>query len=70
MPASPGMIGEVPIKAAGCVEFLGSPAVLIEVCANVIARDGLPFPASLLGAVTRGRGGHPKDTTDIATPAP
>lgn len=64
------MIGEVPIEAAGFVEFPGSPAVLIEARVNAMAREGLPFPASVLRAVTRGRGGHSKDTTDIATPVP
>ncbi|MFE5541792.1 hypothetical protein ACFQ78_39600 [Streptomyces sp. NPDC056519] len=44
--------------------------MLIEVCVNAIAREGLPFPASVLRAITCGLGGHLKDTTENATSAP
>ncbi|MFF3019432.1 hypothetical protein [Streptomyces sp. NPDC057939] len=44
--------------------------MLIEVCVNAIAREGLPFPASIPRGIMRGPGGHPKDTTENATSAP
>lgn len=59
----------MPIQVFGVLSSLWSPPVRIEVCVSAIARDGLSFPASVSGAVWCGRGGHAKDTTEIAPPA-